>query len=282
MTFTVINNLEDLGLLNKELLERPFVGLDTEFRRTTKENLKLSLIQVNDSEEIYLIDCLEIGHPGDNCSFLCSAEVKKIFHSCKEDLESIYSWNEKAVLNIFDTQLANSFLNGTFSISYQSLVEEKMGVTLNKRERRTNWLRRPLSESQLKYAAADVEFLIEIFEVQKKSLLKKNKLDWLDEEISFLYQDRLKSETSFSEDIFKGISKAQEKILLKRFNKIVLKIAAKKEINCTLLSSKKNQRDLLKIILSQGIENALNTLPLWRRSLLEAPLIEILRESTSL
>ena len=71
-------------------------------------------------------------------------------------------------------------------------------------------------------------------------------------------------------------------MLFKSFNKIVLKIAAKKEINCTLLSSKKNQRDLLKIILSQGIENALNTLPLWRISLLEEPLIEILRESTSL
>ena len=280
MTFTVINNLEDLGLLNKELLERPFLGLDTEFRRTTKENLKLSLIQINDSEEIYLIDCLEIGHPGDSCSFLNSAKVKKIFHSCREDLESIYSWNERSVLNIFDTQLANSFLNGSYSISYQSLVEEKIGITLNKKERRTNWLRRPLSESQLKYAAADVEFLIEIFEVQNKSLLRKNRLDWLDEEISFLYQDRLKDKFSSSEAIFKGLSKAQEKIFLKSFNKIVLQIASEQEINCTLLSSKKNQKDLLQIILSQGIEKALNTLPSWRRNLLQEPLIKILREST--
>ena len=60
--FTLIESEKDLQYLNEELLECPFLGLDTEFRRTTKNNMKLALLQVNDYEEIYLIDCLNWGH----------------------------------------------------------------------------------------------------------------------------------------------------------------------------------------------------------------------------
>ena len=55
--FTLIETSEDLMFLNKELLQCPYVAIDTEFRRTTKDNMKLALMQVNDSNEIYLIDC---------------------------------------------------------------------------------------------------------------------------------------------------------------------------------------------------------------------------------
>ena len=41
--FTFIDSFEDLAFLNKELLQRPYVGVDTEFRRTTKDNMRLAL-----------------------------------------------------------------------------------------------------------------------------------------------------------------------------------------------------------------------------------------------
>ena len=53
--FTYIDSIEDLSFLNKELLQKPCLGVDTEFRRTTKDNMRLALLQVNDDEEIYLI-----------------------------------------------------------------------------------------------------------------------------------------------------------------------------------------------------------------------------------
>ena len=58
----------------------PYLGIDTEFKRTSKEDLRLSLIQIYDSEEIYIIDCLEIGNPGKDLKFLVSNNVEKIFH----------------------------------------------------------------------------------------------------------------------------------------------------------------------------------------------------------
>ena len=54
MSFNLINTIEDLSFLNEELLKKPFVGLDTEFRRTTKDNMRLALLQINDDEEIFL------------------------------------------------------------------------------------------------------------------------------------------------------------------------------------------------------------------------------------
>jgi ribonuclease D len=68
--YTYIDCLEDLSFLNKELLQKPYLGVDTEFRRTTKDNMRLALLQVNDGDEIYLIDTVSIGNPEGNYDFL--------------------------------------------------------------------------------------------------------------------------------------------------------------------------------------------------------------------
>ena len=120
--FTFIDTIQDLAFLNNELLEKSYLGVDTEFRRTTKDNMRLALLQVNDEEEVYLIDSILIKDPGEHVSFLFSDSVVKILHSCKEDLEAIYSWTRKEMTNIFDTQVANSFLDGDFTIGYQGCL----------------------------------------------------------------------------------------------------------------------------------------------------------------
>ena len=145
--FTFVDSIEDLAYLNEELSQKPYLGVDTEFRRTTKDNMKLALLQVNDGDETFLIDTILIDDPGCNADFLFSPSVLKIFHSCKEDLEAVFAWTKKEMVNIFDTQIANSLLDGDFSIGYQGLVEQEMDIVLNKNETRSNWIRRPLSDS---------------------------------------------------------------------------------------------------------------------------------------
>ena len=58
--YTFIDSIEDLAFLNQELLGKKVVGVDTEFRRTTKDNMQLGLLQINDDDEIYLIDTILI------------------------------------------------------------------------------------------------------------------------------------------------------------------------------------------------------------------------------
>ena len=267
MIFNLIDKPDDLEFLNQELLQSSHVGVDTEFRRTTKDNMKLSLIQVNDGEEIYLIDCLQIDYKEENCNFLFSKDVIKIFHSCKEDLEAVFSWTGQNLVNIFDTQLANAFLGGSYSIGYQDLVIDKIDVKVDKDETRSNWLRRPLTDSQLRYAASDVEFLSDLYMELEEKLISENKIDWFYEEITSIIDLKSYLETD-SRDQNQILSKALQGEFLDELNCIVESLAQEKEVNKTLLFSKKSQKLLLHKILNSNLEEALDNLTTWRKDLI--------------
>lgn len=274
--YTFINSIDDLDFLNQELITKPYVAVDTEFRRTNKDNMRLALLQVNDDEETYLIDSVLIDDPKETVSFLFSDSVVKIFHSCKEDLEAIYSWTNKEMVNIFDTQLANSFLNDDHSISYQSLVEKKLGISLDKKETRSNWIRRPLSEAQLKYAALDVEYLIPLYLDQNTELINSKKNGWLTQDIERLVNLVFHPDTSFQE-AKRVLTKSQENSLLNELNKLVEEISQKEQINSTFLFSKKAQKDLLRLSLDEGIDFACNKITKWRSDLIKESLLELLK-----
>ncbi len=273
--FTYIDSIQDLDFLNKELLQKTFLGVDTEFRRTSKNNMKLGLLQVNDDEEIYLIDTILIEEPKEQCSFLFSDSVTKIFHSCKEDIEAIYSWSGRVLVNLFDTQLAEAFLGGNYSIGYQPLVEQRLDIILDKNETRSNWIRRPLTDSQLKYAAADVEFLVYLFLEQRELLKDTKKLEWHNEEIRLLIPKVLCSSNN-NETIISKLDKSEENQLLNKFHEIVINISDNEGINPTLFFSKKNQRDFIRICFNKGLHEASLNLSKWRRDLILDPLKNIL------
>ena len=274
MIFNLIDKPDDLEFLNQELLQSSHVGVDTEFRRTTKDNMKLSLIQVNDGEEIYLIDCLQIDYKEENCNFLFSKDVIKIFHSCKEDLEAVFSWTGQNLVNIFDTQLANAFLGGSYSIGYQDLVIDKIDVKVDKDETRSNWLRRPLTDFQLRYAASDVEFLSDLYMELEEKLISENKIDWFYEEITSIIdlKSYLETDSGYQNQI---LSKALQGEFLDELNCIVESLAQEKEVNKTLLFSKKSQKLLLHKILNSNLEEALDNLTTWRKDLISNQLNQL-------
>mgnify|MGYP001157067376 FL=1 len=274
--FTYIDTRDNLSYLDKELLKKPFVAVDTEFRRTTKDNMRLALLQINDGEEIYIIDTVLIDKPRQDCNFLFSNSVVKIFHSCKEDLEAIFAWTNRQMINIFDTQLAHALLNSNFSISYQDLVEEKIGIVLEKKETRSNWLRRPLSDDQLKYAALDVEYLIYLYEGQVNELSKNKKIDWYRQDIDRLIRNTFNPHL-MSADIPRTLPLSQEKLLLFDFNEIVQTIAMRENISPTLFFSKKAQKDFLRTVLLRGLNPACEEITIWRKELIYKDLLMLLK-----
>ncbi len=269
MSYILIENDEDLRFLHDELLKKKVLGLDTEFRRTTKDNMKLALLQINDGEEIYLIDILKIDDNSIINKMILSESIIKVLHSCKEDIEAIYSWTGSVLKNIFDTQLAEAFLGNEFSISYQSLVSKNLDLHLKKDETRSNWIRRPLRESQLDYAASDVEFLIHLYEDQTTFLEKSNKIPWLREELNFLTEKVLEESSSIIEPL-KTISSREEKILLERFNHQIVEISRNENINPTLFFSKRNQRNFLRHLIDGSVDEALSHITKWRAKLIKS------------
>jgi ribonuclease D len=273
--FTFIDQVEDLSYLNEELKRKEYVGVDTEFRRTTKENMRLALLQINDEEEIYLIDAIAINNPKEYADFLFSDSVTKIFHSCKEDIEAIYSWTNKAMCNVFDTQIANALLNGDYSIGYQGLVREMLGINLEKKETRSNWIKRPLSDAQLKYAALDVEYLIYLYKEQLRDLISTSKLYWHNQDTDRLIRLTLGAKINPIE-VKRTISRHEEAELLRNFNIIVNKISVREQINPTLFLSKKIQKDILRVALQSGVETACDGITEWRSHLVKSDLLKLL------
>src|SRR5581483_8966845 len=82
---------------------------------------------------------------------------------------------------IFDTQVAAGFLR-MVAPSLSRLVESLIGQGLPKSDRLTDWTRRPLSEAQRRYAAADVTHLLELHDVLTKRLENAGRLAWAEQE----------------------------------------------------------------------------------------------------
>jgi len=157
-------------------LKEPFIAIDTEFERTATYYAKAGLIQIADSQGVYLIDPLIITDLSLLAPVLASRDVVKVLHSMSEDVELLRHVSGVAPDHVFDTQIAASFLGYGASLGYQNLVETTLGYVLDKSETRSDWLRRPLSDKQLDYAAKDAEHLVELYHYLNNELVDKDLL----------------------------------------------------------------------------------------------------------
>lgn len=158
------------------------LAVDTEFMRTNTFYPRLGLLQVADGDAVYLVDPLCIEDWAPFKSLLADPRRVIVMHSAGEDLTVFQTTFDDLPRNLFDTQIAAAYLDKGFSLSYQALVKEIMGVEIPKDETRSDWLQRPLSESQQRYAALDVEYLLEIRERLTSSLHAQGMYKWFEED----------------------------------------------------------------------------------------------------
>ncbi|TWC34119.1 ribonuclease D [Pseudomonas sp. SJZ079] len=141
----------------------PFVAVDTEFMRVDTFYPIAGLLQVSEGERAYLIDPLLIEDWAPFSALLHNPAVVKVLHACSEDLEVFLRLTDSLPAPLFDTQLAAAYLNLGFSMGYSRLVQTVLNIELPKGETRSDWLQRPLSETQISYAAEDVLHLAEVY-----------------------------------------------------------------------------------------------------------------------
>ncbi|MBX8530678.1 ribonuclease D [Pseudomonas cichorii] len=141
----------------------PFVALDTEFMRVDTFYPIAALLQIGDGSSAWLIDPLLISDWTPLSALLENPDVIKVVHACSEDLEVLLRLTGSLPVPLFDTQLAAAYLNIGFSMGYSRLVQEVLNIDLPKGETRSDWLQRPLSETQISYAAEDAVHLAELF-----------------------------------------------------------------------------------------------------------------------
>ena len=165
-----------------QLRDSAWLALDTEFIREKTYYPQLALLQVSNGESIYCIDPLAIDDLLPFYTLLENTAITKVLHAASQDLEIYYCQRGCLPGPVFDTQIAASLLGLGEQIGYATLVKKLLNIELDKSHARTDWMRRPLHDEQLRYAADDVRYLSRLYPLLYSKLEKLNRLRWLDDE----------------------------------------------------------------------------------------------------
>lgn len=103
-----------------------------------------------------------------------------ILHAATQDLPCLRDIG-MAPTSLFDTELAGR-LAGFPRVGLGAMVEGVLGYVLEKGHSAVDWSTRPLPEPWLRYAALDVELLVDLRDALEKELDRQGKLEWAHQE----------------------------------------------------------------------------------------------------
>ncbi|EMF53417.1 ribonuclease D [Streptomyces sp. SID5476] len=106
--------------------------------------------------------------------------VEWVLHAATQDLPCLREI-DMVPTRIFDTELAGR-LAGFPRVGLGAMVEGVLGYVLEKGHSAVDWSTRPLPEPWLRYAALDVELLVDLRDALEKELDRQGKLEWARQE----------------------------------------------------------------------------------------------------
>ena len=185
MDWQLIESDEALRRLLAQAAGCEVVVVDTEFMRTNTFYPQVALVQLcfvgGDAGEAtaWLIDPLTSEDPAPLAALLTDPHVVKVLHSASEDLEVFQHWLGVLPQPLFDTQRAAALLDRGFGMGYRALVHAICDIDLPKGETRSNWLQRPLTQSQYEYAGLDVTWLLPVWRELDRQCEEQGKRGWV-------------------------------------------------------------------------------------------------------
>ncbi|MGO1460944.1 MAG: ribonuclease D [Marinobacter sp.] len=138
--------------------------LDTEFERVNTFYPIPGLVQLG------LGDCFCLVDPGvaeQSARFrevIADSATTKLLYAMSEDLELFRDWLGIHPKGVVDLQIGAAMAGAGFSLGYARFVETLFGETLDKTVTRSDWISRPLSDAQQRYAVDDIRFLAPMYE----------------------------------------------------------------------------------------------------------------------
>jgi ribonuclease D len=178
--YEIITQRPELERLAKQLLREEVVAFDTEADSFYHYFDKVCLVQVATRHGCWLVDPIALGGAAELAplgAVFASPKVKVLFHAAEYDIYVLKRDCGFEFTNLFDTMVSAQLL-GYPAIGLSALVEKHFGVSLPKDEQRSDWSRRPLTEKQLRYAASDVRYLIQLAETLEGELREAGRFDW--------------------------------------------------------------------------------------------------------
>lgn len=158
LPFSIVDSAESLEAALPVWFGADLLAVDIECSLTGIHHCTLALLQVADHEQVWLVDPITLGDLA-RPALEALARVPWICHDFSNDgivLKRLYDLVPGSVL---DTMLLARAL-GYPQPGLKTMSKLKLGIEIPKEEQDSNWMLRPLRESQLEYAARDAALLL--------------------------------------------------------------------------------------------------------------------------
>ena len=172
----------ELESLSERLRSAGEFAFDTEFVGEDNYEPQICLVQAATQDFCALIDPLAGIKLDPFWHTVLDPKVRKIVHAGSEDISLCFRQTGKLPENVLDLQVAAGMAGLGYPTSLAKLARAVAGVTVHKSQTLTDWRRRPLTNEQLEYAAADVIHLPSMHRAIHEKLSARGREKWALEE----------------------------------------------------------------------------------------------------
>jgi len=158
-------------------------ALDTEFVWERTYAPRLCLVQIATPDRLAVVDPAAGAPLRQIAELIADPEVEKVMHAPAADLTGFALHFGTQPTHVWDLQLAAGFAGLGGSLSLERALEQALGVKLRHAEGFTDWSKRPLTETQIAYAADDVRHLLAAADALKERLREQGREAWAAEEM---------------------------------------------------------------------------------------------------
>ncbi len=180
--YDFVKTEEQLERLCRQLETVQTIAFDTEFVSEFTYYPDLGLVQLASADVLAVVDPREVD-VSRLWQFLAAGNRKLVVHAGREEYRFLRRATGLIPPHWFDIQIAAGMVGLDYPASYGKLLHRLLGKKLHKGETRTDWRKRPLSESQIEYALQDVIHLIPLRDKLYGQLEKMGRLGWFQGEI---------------------------------------------------------------------------------------------------
>jgi ribonuclease D len=159
-------------------------AFDTEFVSEETFEPVLCLVQVATRERLTAIDALAVRNLAPLWDVVIDPAIEVVMHAASEDLRICRFQTDRVPRRVYDVQIAAGLVGFGYPLSLGNLVGQALRVVIAGGETRTDWRRRPLSPSQLRYALDDVRYLLDLADLLSDQLNAWGRNAWAEGEFA--------------------------------------------------------------------------------------------------
>ena len=164
----------------------PAFAMDLEADSLYSYQEKVCLVQISTPSANVILDPLSAREGLQSLGpLLADTRIRKVFHGADYDIRLLKKDYGLKIHNIADTMIAAQLV-GRSMVGLAALLSEEFGLELGKGHQKDDWAHRPLDQQQLRYAALDTAYLLELWQRLRTELQQLGRLEWAEEEFRLL------------------------------------------------------------------------------------------------